>query len=211
MLLKAADNESVRNEAARQLDELRPTTLHFLADPYDDTCSTIFPLLSNVLTTVSLPYLPDIADSYGLVQLKKAKRSSQENFPEPTRSFLSTALSTILKKMKWDEEQDPEDMDDDDKHAFETFRKVTPLLRLTVCHSNAFQGDLRVHLDSISVIETDLVLKTVESLIMTTFSSYQTGSPLKWNEVELAVYLVYIFGDINKSKSCVLLRVYCQV
>ena len=46
---------------------------------------------------------------------KKAKRSSQENLPEQTRSFLSSALTTILQKMKWDEEQDPGDMDDDDK------------------------------------------------------------------------------------------------
>ena len=34
------------------LSELRPTILRFLADPYDDTTSTIFPLLSNVLGTV---------------------------------------------------------------------------------------------------------------------------------------------------------------
>lgn len=102
--------------------------------------------------------------------------------------------------MKWDEEQDPEDMDDDDKHAFETFRKVIFQLRYCDYCSDSLQGDLRVHLDSISVIETDMVLTTVENLIMTTFTAYQSGTPVKWNEVELAIYLVYIFGDMNKSK-----------
>lgn len=35
------------------LSELRPTILRFLADAYDDTTSTIFPLLSSILGTVS--------------------------------------------------------------------------------------------------------------------------------------------------------------
>ena len=29
--------------------------LHFMADEYDDTCATIFPLLSTVLLSVSVP------------------------------------------------------------------------------------------------------------------------------------------------------------
>jgi len=56
--------------------------------------------------------------------LKKTKRSSPQDITDETRVFLSDALSAILEKMKWDPEEDPEDMDDDEKHAFETFRKV---------------------------------------------------------------------------------------
>jgi exportin-T len=33
-------------------------------------------------------------------------------------------MEVILEKMKWDEEADPDDVDDDDKVAFEGLRKV---------------------------------------------------------------------------------------
>ena len=38
--------------------------------------------------------------------------------------MLSSLLTVILEKLKWDEEADPEDMDEDDKAAFEDLRKV---------------------------------------------------------------------------------------
>lgn len=34
---------------------------------------------------------------------------------------------------------------------------------------------------------------------METISAYRRGVPLKWNDAELGVYLVFIFGEINKS------------
>lgn len=46
--------EDVKREAVVMLSEIRPTTLHFLADPYDDTTSTIYLLLSSILGTVSV-------------------------------------------------------------------------------------------------------------------------------------------------------------
>lgn len=45
-------SEEVKLGAAAMLSELRSPMLRFLADPYDDTTSTIFPLLSNLLQSV---------------------------------------------------------------------------------------------------------------------------------------------------------------
>ena len=39
-------------------------------------------------------------------------------------SFLASLVEVILEKMKWDEEADPDDVDEDDKVAFEGLRKV---------------------------------------------------------------------------------------
>jgi hypothetical protein len=39
---------------------------------------------------------------------------------------------------------------------------------------------------------------------METISAYRTGVPLRWNDAELGIYLVFIFGEINKSE-CTLL------
>ena len=45
-------NEEISSEASRMLTHILPVMLQFMADEYDDTCSTIFPLLSNILSGV---------------------------------------------------------------------------------------------------------------------------------------------------------------
>lgn len=65
---------------------------------------------------------------------------------------------------------------------------------------DALKGDLRVQLDSILAIDQDLVIDAVQRLVLDTLAAYQSGSQVKWNDAELAVYLVYIFGEINKCK-----------
>ena len=57
-------------------------------------------------------------------QLKKAKRTSPDQTDDSSRTFLISILEALLKKMKWDEDADPNDMDDDDKQAFESLRRV---------------------------------------------------------------------------------------
>lgn len=43
---------------------------------------------------------------------------------ESTRSFLASLLDVILQKMRWNKDDDPNDMDEDDITAFELLRKV---------------------------------------------------------------------------------------
>lgn len=54
-------------------------------------------------------------------------------------------------------------------------------------------------MDSILMIDQDLVTEAVRAMSLNTLSAYRNGAPVKWNEAELAIYLVYIFGEINKS------------
>jgi exportin-T len=59
---------------------------------------------------------------------------------------------------------------------------------------------LRVFLDSILSIDQDLVTEAVRAFALSTISNYQSGSSVKWNDAELGIYLVFIFGEINKGK-----------
>ncbi|KAI0359842.1 ARM repeat-containing protein [Trametes cingulata] len=158
-------DESIRSEASQLLNQILPVMLRFMADEYDDTCSTIFPLLQTIL-----------------LSYKRQRKSSSEPLDPSKRSFLSSLLTVILEKLKWDEESDPEDMDEDDKAAFEELRR-----------------ELRTFMDSILMIDPELVTDSVRTLALNTLTAYQNGVSLKWNDAELAVYLVYIFGEINKS------------
>ena len=58
-------------------------------------------------------------------QYKRQRKSSSEPLDDTKRSFLNTLLTVILQKLKWDEEADPEDIDEDDRAAFEDLRKVS--------------------------------------------------------------------------------------
>lgn len=55
-------------------------------------------------------------------------------------------------------------------------------------------------MDSVLVIDPSLVTGAAQTLAMNTLNAYQNGVTVKWNDAELAVYLVYIFGEINKCE-----------
>ncbi|KZV62903.1 KapM protein [Peniophora sp. CONT] len=157
--------ENIRAEAYQMLQQLLPVMLRFMADEYDDTCSTVFPLLSSVLSFY-----------------KKSRKTATEPLEPERRTFLVSLLGVILQKMKWDEEEDVDDMDDDDKGAFELLRK-----------------DLRSFMDSVLALDPDMVAQAVRTQALETLSAYSNGASVKWNEAELACYLIYIYGEINKS------------
>ena len=60
--------------------------------------------------------------------------------------------------------------------------------------------DLRSFLDAIISIDQDLVTGAVRTLALNTISAFRNGVSIKWNDAELGIYLVYLFGDINKCK-----------
>ncbi|OAX43155.1 ARM repeat-containing protein [Rhizopogon vinicolor AM-OR11-026] len=168
-LSKLAEAESekpeVAAEASRLLEQILPVMLRFMSDKYDDTCSTVFPLLQTVLA------------SY-----KRTRKMSTDPLEESKRSFLVSLLQVIMQKMKWDDEEDPCDLDEDDNTAFETLRK-----------------DLRLSMDAVFTIDQELVTNAVRTLSLQTLSAYRSGMSLNWNDAELAVYLVYLFGEIMKT------------
>ncbi|TFK40342.1 KapM protein [Crucibulum laeve] len=164
-LVDECPDENVKAEASTYVTQIQPVMLRFLADEYDDTCSTVFPMLQTILT------------SY-----KRARKISSAPLDDSKRSFLTSLLEVILTKMKWEEDADPEDADDDDTAEFEKMRK-----------------ELRTFLDSILAVDQDLVTEAVRTLALNTISAYRNGTPIKWNDAELGIYLVFIFGEINKT------------
>ena len=53
-------------------------------------------------------------------------------------------------------------------------------------------------------------MNVVKSLVMNTLAEYERGAPVDWNVAELAIYLVFIFGEINKCKSLAHLRIFVR-
>ncbi|KAF8071976.1 armadillo-type protein [Lyophyllum atratum] len=158
-------DEGVRSEASTHMTQLLPVMLRFLADPYDDTCSTVFPLLQIILSGY-----------------KRSRKISASPIDDTKRSFLTSLLQVLLIKMKWDADADPTDADEDDNAEFEKMRK-----------------ELRTFMDSILAIDQYLVTDAVRTLALNTISAYQNGVSIKWHDAELGVYLVFIFGEINKT------------
>ncbi|KAI0313753.1 ARM repeat-containing protein, partial [Amylostereum chailletii] len=164
-LLDDGTPEDVRGETSSLLQQILPVMLQFMADDYDDTCSTIFPMLQNVLANY-----------------KRSRKLSTDPLPDDKKSFLISLLGVILRKMKWEEDADMDDLDDDERSAFEVLRK-----------------DLRSFVDSVLSIDQDLVTDAVRNQAVETLSAYRSGVPVKWHDAELAIYLIFIYGEINKS------------
>ena len=58
------------------------------------------------------------------IQHKKARKTSADPISDATRAFLTSLLEVLLEKLRWDGDEDPADLDEDDKTAFEVLRKV---------------------------------------------------------------------------------------
>lgn len=54
-------------------------------------------------------------------------------------------------------------------------------------------------MDSILTVDQELVTDAVRTMALTSISAYQNGVSVPWHEAELGIYMVYIFGEINKS------------
>lgn len=65
--------------------------------------------------------------------------------------------------------------------------------------SHCYSQELRIFLDHLLFLDTETVVNTVRALTLNTLSSFQSGASVPWNDAELAVYLVYIYGEVNKS------------
>ena len=58
------------------------------------------------------------------LQYKRTRKTSSEPLEDQKTFFLTSLLRVILEKLKWEEDAEPDDMDEDDKAAFEELRKV---------------------------------------------------------------------------------------
>lgn len=58
------------------------------------------------------------------MQHKRTRKVSSHPLDDATRSFLSQLLEVIMQKMRWNKDEDPTDLDEDDVVAFDGLRKV---------------------------------------------------------------------------------------
>lgn len=56
-------------------------------------------------------------------------------------------------------------------------------------------------MDAVFVIDQELVTNAVQTLAIQALTAHQNGVQISWQDAELAAYLVFIFGEINKSAS----------
>ena len=66
---------------------------------------------------------------------------------------------------------------------------------------NRYLKELRSLMDSVLSIDQDLVVEAIRTHALRTLQIYASGTAIKWNDAELAIYLIFIFGEINKSMS----------
>lgn len=67
---------------------------------------------------------PRIRSEIPFLQYKRSRKISSDPVDPSKRSFLSSLLQVTLSKMKWDEDSDPDDLDEDDNAEFDKMRKV---------------------------------------------------------------------------------------
>ncbi|KAH8831825.1 armadillo-type protein [Flagelloscypha sp. PMI_526] len=157
--------DAIRAEANAYQTGLLPTLLRFMADPWDDTASTVFPFLSVILT--------------GYKRLRKA---SPAPLDDTKRQFLLSLLQVLLNKMKWREDADTMDDDDEEHQEFEGMRK-----------------ELRTFLEHVLILDVDMVTTAIHTLTMNTFGTIKNGQSIPWTDAELAIYLLWVFGEVNKQ------------
>lgn len=167
---------SMRSTAERLFYETLPVMVRFLEDPYDEVSLCVAPLLSDIMR-----------------MYKKAKKQDERGFslPEDRRRFFATLLETQVKKLQWPEglawtlngEDDEDETDPDELEAFMNMR-----------------ARLRSDIDSIAYIDPSLFNSIIVGYITDTLSAFQSqgSSAVPWQRAELAVYLIFIYGETQK-------------
>ncbi|GAA5993378.1 hypothetical protein JCM11641_008430, partial [Rhodosporidiobolus odoratus] len=160
--------------ASTHLTPLLPLLLRFLSLPSPQTLlTTLTPFTSSLLT---------------LYKKEKRRAGAGAQMPDPSmttekRSFLGDLLRVCCGKMEFGREVEwemPEEGEEEEEwRQWEEMRK-----------------NLRLIADGIAWIDPTLYSEAVQSIIGATLEAYQTaGETVSWQRVELAVALLYGFGQ----------------
>ncbi|ORE03930.1 Xpo1-domain-containing protein [Rhizopus microsporus var. microsporus] len=152
------------------IEQMTPYLLKFLANEYDDTSSAVFPFVNDML------YI-----------LKKQKKQMQA-FSQGQHEFLGSLLNVVIMKMRYDEETDwGNDEDEPEEEAlFFEMRK-----------------NLRIFTEHIAAINEELYVGFIHSFAMDIMNKYKTGTELDWRDVELCLYVLYCYGEALSKASMV--------
>ncbi|KAI8146411.1 armadillo-type protein [Fennellomyces sp. T-0311] len=144
------------------IEQAIPFLLEFLGDEYDDTSTAVFAFVNDMLTI-----------------FKKQKRAMQA-FSQSQIEFLGRLLEVIIRKMKYDDETEwgNEEDEPEEEALFAELRK-----------------NLKIFADHIATINEELYINYVHSVVMDTLQKYKAGTNLDWRTVELCLYVLYTYGE----------------
>lgn len=150
-LVKVLDNDEIsgatRSEAESLLQACMPYLLRFLADEYDEICSSVIPSLTELLT------------------MFRKKIKSGNVLPPQYQGMLQPILDSIIAKMKYDDTAEWGDEDEQtDEAEFQGLRKRLHVLQQTVA---AVDEDLYMKTVSRLVNETFINMGSSNNTSMT--------------------------------------------
>lgn len=181
--------EAVREEADNQLNNSIQLVLCFLSDRNPEVPTAISAFVSDLLRTYKRYIKP--------AQPAQTNGKAQQPVPSPVplppgkRQFLLSVLEVVVKQLEWPEDvdweivQDEQDADD------------------AVLAFYAMRQSFRSVVDNIAAIDKTLHTEVVASVVVNTLERLRSQGPsaVSWQQVELAAYLVFTFGEISKSNS----------
>ncbi|KAJ3187978.1 pre-tRNA nuclear export protein [Gaertneriomyces sp. JEL0708] len=159
----------LRENAFNLIQQVFPYLIKALGNEYDDTSSHVFPFLQTYL---------------GL--LKKLREFGGKDQLQAMSQNLVAILTTIIMKMKYDEEE---------PHEFGSGAGDTEAMFMEI------RQNLKKHIDSIAILDLDLFVGTISSTVCATFDRIASNpGSVSWSEAELALHLIYLFGECAKSQ-----------
>lgn len=185
--------EAVREEADNQLNNSIQLVLCFLSDRNPEVPTAISAFVSDLLRT----YKRYIKPAQPQQQQTNGRPGSSQPAPAPVplppgkRQFLLSVLEVVVKQLEWPEDVDWEIVQDE-QDADEA-----------VLAFYAMRQSFRSVVDNIAAIDKTLHTEVVASIVVNTLERLRSQGPsaVPWQQIELAAYLVYTFGEISKSNS----------
>lgn len=122
--------------------------------------------------------------------------------PSDKRQFLASLLDVLIRQLAWPQNAEweapgGEDPDPgDDLALFQTLRTVR------AGEDEADAQACKSFIESISAVDRSLHTEVVANIAAQTLNTLQAQGPsgIAWQQVELALHLVYTFAEVLKSK-----------
>ncbi|WWD20310.1 exportin-T [Kwoniella shandongensis] len=190
-LIAFSENENpepLRSQAEEMMTAALPLLLRFLSDRQYEVPLSVSHFASDLLRVYKRIYKPPMPPP-----VKPGEQPGRSITPPPLsperRQFLASMLDVLIRQLAWPEEAEweapgNEDESDEEIAAFRNFR-----------------GSCRSFIESIAQIEKGLHTEVVARIVVATLDAYQSGGPsaVSWQQAELAMHLVYTFGELAKS------------
>lgn len=176
----------VVSKADAYLVEFIPIIIHFLSNEYDDTSSQVYPSISEYLGFVRAESRQAKAE-FDTSNLQKHKDTGafldfppDSNFISSTRrDILQLILSKIIMKMRYDNDSDWADGEDESESEFLDVR-----------------GKLRILQDQIASIDMDLY---IDGIINVVTRSFDPSTVFAWQDAELGLFELSAFSESLKN------------